>query len=477
LYQRAERSEGWQVVGLGHDERLRIVTGCLYQRAERSEAWQVVGVGPHDKVNIVSQKQINAMFHNRIAITGAVLLFAALSCPQGVRAAVPESQRMERAKDLIADEQWARAVEELKAAAADPKETNKVEALFWLAHSQNQSRDFEEAVETIRRLERAFPASRWVKPARSLRIEIAQRLRRNDVLWWHTLPPTPPVAATEPVPPMPPPPGAFPLPPRPAEAPRMPPPAITPVVPLPPPPPHAPSARRPPRPVVPAAPPLPAMWVPEDYLPDTDLRIQALGSLIRTDGPKVIPMLKEIALNADRPNESRRALFVLVTSGRPEARSTVVDVAKTGPEVVRVAAVRELGRFGGSTISNDLVQVYSTGSDRVKRQVVTSLGSRDEAGALLRIVQSETDHRLRDVAIVTLGQAGGADELYQFYSRASADARRPILVALFHARAEDQLIRIAERERDEAIRREVLTQLRRLGTPRAMLYLEKADRR
>jgi HEAT repeat protein len=421
-------------------------------------------------------KQIDTMFQNRFAIhTAAVLLFAALSSPQELRAAMPESQRMERAKDLIADEQWARAVDELKAAAADPKETNKDEALFWLAHSQNQSRDFEGAVETIRRLERAFPASRWVKPARSLRIEIAQRLQRNDVLWWHTLPPTPPVA---PVPPTPAPPGAFPLPPRPAEAPRTPSPTATPVAPLPAPPTRAPAAARPPMPPVALPPPPPpAIWVPEDYLPDTDLRIQALGSLIRTDGAKVIPMLKEIALNADRPNESRRALFVLVTSGRPEARSTVVDVAKTGPEIVRIAAVRELGRFGGPAVSNDLVQVYSTGSDRLKHQVVTSLGSRDEAGALLRIAQSETDRRLRDLVIVTLGQARGGDQLFMLYSRASADAKRPIIMALFHAQAEDQLIRIAGRERDEATRREVLTRLRLLGTPKAMEYVDKAERR
>ena len=86
---------------------------------------------------------MTTMFHNRIAVhAAAVILFVALAGPQGLRAAMPESQRMERAKDLIADEQWARAVDELKAAAADPKEANKDEALFWLAHSQNQSRDF-----------------------------------------------------------------------------------------------------------------------------------------------------------------------------------------------------------------------------------------------------------------------------------------------------------------------------------------------
>ena len=33
---------------------------------------------------------------------------------------------MERAKDLIADEQWVRAIDELKAAANDPKEKHLI---------------------------------------------------------------------------------------------------------------------------------------------------------------------------------------------------------------------------------------------------------------------------------------------------------------------------------------------------------------
>ncbi|HJR61501.1 MAG TPA: hypothetical protein VJ813_18985, partial [Vicinamibacterales bacterium] len=100
-----------------------------------------------------------------------------------------QSPRLERAKDFIADEQWERAIEQLKAAAGDAKERNRDEALFWLAHSQHQARDLAAAVQTISRLERQHPASRWVKPARSLRIEIAQKLRLNDVLWWTAAPP------------------------------------------------------------------------------------------------------------------------------------------------------------------------------------------------------------------------------------------------------------------------------------------------
>lgn len=218
------------------------------------------------------------------------------------------------------------------------------------------------------------------------------------------------------------------------------------------------------------------MWAPRDYLPDTDLRIQALSSLIRTDAVKVIPMLKAIALESDNPGEARRAIFVLAQSGRPDARSTVVELATSGPETVRLAAVRELGRVGGPTVPGELMQVYLTGSERVKMQVVSSLGQRDETTALLRIAQSETNPGLRDTALVTLAESGGQEQLATLYIRAATAVKRPIITSLFRARAERELIRIAESERDPDMRREVLTRLRQLGTPRALEYLERAGK-
>jgi len=69
----------------------------------------------------------------------AVLGIMALALFAGgevVSAASPaESARMARAKDLISEDRWAAAIPVLRAAAADPKERNKDEALFWLAHS------------------------------------------------------------------------------------------------------------------------------------------------------------------------------------------------------------------------------------------------------------------------------------------------------------------------------------------------------
>jgi HEAT repeat protein len=387
-------------------------------------------------------------------------VLALLLAPQVLMAKPVESKRMERAKDLIADEQWVRAIDELKAAAADPKEPNKDEALFWLAHSENQARDDKAAIETISRLERDFPASRWVKPARSLRIEIAQHLERADVLWYTAVAPAPAPPAVLRVPPV-----ATPAPPAPPPSTVRPSPPVATV---------PPAAIVPPAATVPPTPfpPPPPMWVPEGFAPDTDLRILAMSSLMRTDAAKVIPMLREIALDAGDAGEARRALFVLAQSARPDARSTVVEVAKTGPEPVRLAAVRELGRIGGPTVANDLLQVYSTGNERVKYQVVTSLSRRDAAPVLYRIAESEKDPRLRDVAIVSLGDAGGRAQLFTLYGTAPRDAKRAIVIGLFNAKAEDELISIADRERDSAIRGEVIARLRLLGTPKAMAYLE-----
>lgn len=219
------------------------------------------------------------------------------------------------------------------------------------------------------------------------------------------------------------------------------------------------------------------MWFPESYQPDADLRIQALGHLIRTDAVKAIPLLKEMALEAESPGVASRAVFVLAQSQRPEARETVMQVARTGPSPVRVVAVRELARFGGPDAAKDLMKVYTFGDVNVKRQVVRSLGERWERMPLLTIAQSESNVDLKSRAIVMLGRAGGATELRQLYAKADAAAKRPIIMSLFNARAEDELIDIARGESDPALRQEALNRLRLLGTPKAQEYLEKISRK
>jgi hypothetical protein len=209
--------------------------------------------------------------------------------------------------------------------------------------------------------------------------------------------------------------------------------------------------------------------------PDLELRIQAMGSLILTDpeqAAKVIPMLRTIALDADSPGPARRALFAIAQSRLPEARSTVVEVARTAPEPVQIEAVRVLGRLRGPEISTTLMNVYVDAAEPVKYQIVASFGNREETMSLLRIVQSEDNQQLRGTAIVTLGRTpDGKQHLRRMYESAAASMKRPIILGLFNARDDEGLIQIAMRERQAALRREALERLRLLGTDQAKRYL------
>ena len=407
----------------------------------------------------------------RAAVAAAAIVIGTATA---IAAAAPESKRLIRARDYIADEHWSAAIETLQAAVKDPKETRRDEALYWLAHSQYHSGDPGTAVATISRLERQYPKSMWVKPGQALRVEIAVRLQRSDVLWYNALPPAPPappVAATPRV--------ARPKLAQPVPAPPVPDAAPAPAVPaLPPAPPNAAPGLAPhPAPAAPKLPPPPpAMWYTDAVSPDADIRIQALGGLMRIDAEKVIPILGEIAFEGDNPSAAIRAVFMLAQSPLPKARETVVRVAKTGPEPAKIAAVRDLGRFGGREVSKDLLQVYETANEPVKRQIVKSFGEREEQTALDTIVRTEKDFKLRSVAIVTLGRAGGVSQLASMYTSAGVESRRSIIDGLFQARAEAQLIDIAETERtagNEVLCSYALDRLKLLGTPKARQYLLK----
>jgi len=398
-------------------------------------------------------------------------------------APAPESKRLGHAKDFIADEQWARAIVELQAVADDPKETNHDEALFWLAHSEHQSGDDTAAIQTIARLEKQYPKSPWVKIAGSIRVEIAQRLKRDDLLWMMVTPPTP-RAVTPPPPPIvngvPPPqpaPPAFPS----TRAPR--PPATPPAQPAPAGVTPAPPARYhgavpppPPAPAIAGQPPMPTeFWVPGDaFASDATVRIEALGSLIESHGDRAIPLLKDIAFDDKSPDEARRAVWLLAQSRRPEARNTVYEVARRGAEPVRLVAIREIGRFDGPTVSAELMQAYSTaGTPRIKRQVVSSLGERADNLSLFRIAKVESDPNVRNLAIVTLGRTGAHDQLRMLYVQTPRDSRAAVLAALFAARDDDELIHIARTERDPVLRARARQQLRILATPKAIQYLNE----
>ena len=391
-------------------------------------------------------------FLMRPVVVLVVTVVSLLASATVARASESESKRLIQARDYISDERWIQAVDLLRAVVDDPKETRRDEALYWLAHSQHHAGDSGAAVATVSRLEREFPRSMWVKPAQSLCLEIAVKLGRTDVLWWMATP-RPAMVAPVPTPvPLPAGPGATPMP-APVQKPRaVPPPA--------------------------KAAPGPPMWYVSGVEPDADIQIQALGSLMRSDADRAIPILAQFALAGDKPGAANRAVLVLAQSPLAKAKATVVQVAKTGPEPVRVTAVRELARFRGRSASDDLMQVYITADEQVKFQIVRSLGEIEAPASLVQIIETEKVPKVRYQAYNYLGRAGGARQLALMYkSVRTFDDKHSIIVGLFNARADVQLIDVAEIERNgnQLLRNEAVQRLRLLQTPKAVEYVQRVS--
>jgi HEAT repeat protein len=224
-------------------------------------------------------------------------------------------------------------------------------------------------------------------------------------------------------------------------------------------------------PAPPAAPKAPKAPAPPVVISGIDLRIQALSSLMSSHAERVIPLLKEMVYEVQSTEEARRALFVLARSNRPEARTALVEVARKGPEPVRIAAVREMSYVGWPDVSQVLLVVYSDGTRGVRRQVVRTLGQRGSAEALAEIAKKEADRELRDQAIIMIGRAGGRQQLRLLYDSAGPDAKEPVIAAFFNAGADEDLIRVARQESNGQVRQLAIEQLRLLDTEKARAFL------
>lgn len=277
--------------------------------------------------------------------------------------------RLDRARMLLFDRDWPTAVAELRKVVDDKKAPLRDEAAFWLAHSLFQMGNPPEALKVIEALETDHPRSRWLLPAQSLRVDIATRTGRPDVLWSLAVPTmrTPRSLPAN---------GGTPQPPRIVATPS---PRVNTVRKL----------------ESPAAPQPPALTM-------VDVRIQALSGLIQREPDRAVPVLREIVVEGQDTPQARRALFVLGTSNHEGARQTVFEFARTGPEALRVVAVSQLARFPSSGARTVLTRAYESGTGRLKLAVLRSLRNAGGDRELVNIARHETDGDLRNYAVAQL---------------------------------------------------------------------------
>ena len=217
---------------------------------------------------------------------------------------------------------------------------------------------------------------------------------------------------------------------------------------------------------------------------DEDLKLFAINSLMNTDPERALPLLEKILQKSSAPKLKERALFVLAQNRSSKSNEIVAQFARGGgnPDLQQ-KAVEYLGVYGGKENLQTLGDIYGSSSDPgLKRNILRSFMVAHDKDRLLNAAKSEPNADLRRDAIQYLGNLNAYTEIGQLYgTEQSVEGKEAIINALANGNNAERLIEIARTEKDAKLRSSAI---HRLGTmsrsktaePLVSLYSSETDR-
>ena len=251
----------------------------------------------------------------------------------------------------LREQQWMEAAEYFEQAIRDDRDQADA-ALYWRAYALHKAGRNREAERELRKLERGYPESRWVKEGQALRIEYQDPEKSV------------------------------------------------------------------------------AQATGSDQVMDDELRLFALVQLMDRDPERAMPLVLDLARNADSASVRQDALFVLAVNDAPEAKSALIDFARNSddPEAQR-NAIHILGTMEASA---ELQSLYGTTQDRETRvAIIEALSIAGESGMLKQVLADESDPELRRAAIygIALEEDDEAAELLQMlYENANSPGEKSTIL-------------------------------------------------
>ncbi len=349
--------------------------------------------------------------------------------------------------------QWEQAVSSFDAAAARSK-SNADAALYWKAYAQNRAGQREAALLTIAQLREKYPASRWLKDARALDLEIRAQ----------TGSPVSPSAESD------------------DDLKLM---AVNSLM------------RSDPSAAFPV--------VEKVLLSDNSERVkeQALFVLTQSSSPQASKLLANIATGKANPDLQVKAIRLMGMMGNDDARKQLASlytlssneqvkrailqsymqsgsrdqllhVAQTelNPDLRR-DAIRQLALTGGE---EQLWQLYqSDKSPEDKKAILQSMFLSGNTSRLVQVARTDSDPELRAAAIKSLGLMGnkvqGDTMVSLFENDKDVQVRKAVLNSLFLQQNGKALVDLARREKDPEMKREIVSKMAMIHSKEVTDYM------
>jgi hypothetical protein len=216
---------------------------------------------------------------------------------------------------------------------------------------------------------------------------------------------------------------------------------------------------------------------------DEELKLLALQGLQHSDPEQAVPMIEKILQGPQSPRLKQRALFVLAQSNSPRARQVLTNIARGGSNPdLQLRAIQYLGVHGGRENREILAQIYQSSTDvDIKRRILRSFAISGDRARVLAAATGEGAAELRSEAVQQLGVMGAHDELWQLYQKESAvDIKRRIIQAMFVGGNVTRMSELANNEQNVDLRRAAIRNLGLMGSAKsgdmlASLYAKEKD--
>ncbi|MGH9360617.1 MAG: HEAT repeat domain-containing protein [Thermoanaerobaculia bacterium] len=212
-----------------------------------------------------------------------------------------------------------------------------------------------------------------------------------------------------------------------------------------------------------------------EQIADEELKLYAINSLLGAEPERAVPLLQKFLRGNHSVRLKEKALFVLSQADSPEARKTLLEIARgnSQPELQR-KAIEYLGVSGDRAALRELWR--GAGDPAIKRQLLQAMLVASDVEGLAAAAREERDPSIRRKAIHTLGVTGGkgsGETLRAIYAAfPDRETRSAVIEALFVQNNARALIEIFRSEKDPALKREAVQKLTMIDDPEAERFLE-----
>jgi HEAT repeat protein len=222
--------------------------------------------------------------------------------------------------------------------------------------------------------------------------------------------------------------------------------------------------------------------VSADTQNDDELKLLALRGLMQSDPEAALPVIEKLLSGPSSVRIKDRALYTVSQSRSTRGRALLVGVAKgNGNPDLQLKAIRYIGQMGGPESSQALDDAYrATSEERVKREIIRSLGSANARDRLLALAKGETSADLRGEAVRQLGNMNATTELSAI-ARAETDpgVRRSAIRALGNTRgaaATDTLVALYASEQSDDNKKSIIEALGNGDRAAALVTLARGEK-